>query len=360
MHDVPLVTAGRAHTYHIFVGNGLMHQISNLLEVDRYSTLFIITDEVVERLWLPKLQQQLPKPSTSIALPAGEQSKNIDNVERIWSSMSKAGCDRKSLVLILGGGVIGDIGAFAASTYMRGVPFVHIPTTLLAQVDSSIGGKTGFDFDDLKNLIGTFAQPEAVVVDTDTLSTLPKREFTAGFAEMLKHGLVYDASYFEKLAQKPPTEYDIRELTDLITRSIHIKTDIVQSDEKESGERKLINFGHTVGHAVEALSWESSHPLLHGEAVAIGMVVETALSCRKGLLKRSDEQRIIEAIQSAGLPIQVPHVSLKDLREKMNSDKKNEQGIILLTLLEDIGKATYNQTVAEPLLVETIKNHMEP
>jgi 3-dehydroquinate synthase len=358
MQEVRLDLPGQAHSYSIYVGSGLLGQVPTLVKPDDYSSVFIVTDEHVAEQWLPKLEAVLPE-STSCVLSAGEQAKHIDTIEQIWSAMRQAGCDRKSLVIILGGGVLGDMAGFAASTYMRGVAFVHIPTTIVAQVDSSAGGKTGFDFDDLKNLIGTFAQPSAVVVDTDTLATLPERELVAGFAEMFKHGLIRDAAYFDALSQKPPQDYTPAQLADFITRSARIKATIVTSDERESGERKVVNFGHTVGHAVEALSWETEHQLLHGEAVAIGMVVEAELSQRKGYLPAEDVRRIRDVLSAAGLPIAIPQFPIEKLLEKMALDKKNERGRVLFTLLEHIGAAVYNQIVEDDALRRALIDNME-
>ncbi len=358
MQDILLTEPAQQHAYHIFVGTGLLQQSADLLKADQYSNVFVVTDEHTEQLLLPKLQQAL-QVHAHTSLPAGEQTKNIDTVQRIWRAMIEADCDRDSLVIILGGGVTGDMGAFAASTYMRGIAYAHIPTTLLAQVDSSIGGKTGFDFDEIKNLVGTISPPVAVLIDTETLSSLPRRELVAGFAEMLKHGLIKDAAYFDALAQKPPQDYSPTELADLIAASIRIKTAIVESDEKEAGGRKIVNFGHTVGHAIEALSWETDHPLLHGEAIAIGMVIESELSRQKGFISDEDIQHIKHVFEGAGLPTISPHCQLEALWQKMRHDKKNEHGIVLFDLLERVGKAVYNQTVDDKVVSQVISQNME-
>jgi 3-dehydroquinate synthase len=359
MQDIPLTVPGQENTYHILVGNGTLAQAAIHLRTDQYSKIVVVSDPNVERMWLPKLTQSLQKIDGQVILPAGEPGKNLGSVMRIWSAMREAGCDRKSLVVILGGGVAGDIAAFAASTYMRGVAFAQIPTTLVGQVDSSIGGKTAIDFDNLKNLIGSFAQPTSVLVDTNTLSTLPNRDIIAGFAEMFKHALIRDADYFNKLAEKPPMDFNPDELVNLIATSIKIKADIVSKDVREAGERKLVNFGHTVGHAVEALSWETDRPLLHGEAIAMGMVVEAELSVKKKYISQEDFNHIKHVFSLAGLPIVLPPLSLDRLRDKMRRDKKNERGITLFTLLEHIGKGTYNQTVDEFVVDEIITKNME-
>ncbi len=360
MQDITLAIPGHELSYHIIVGSNLLLRANEFLQTDKYSKIFVITDEHVADQWLPKLQQVLAKIDGSLIVPAGESAKQLPNVERIWTAMHEAGCDRKSLVIILGGGVVGDIAAFAASTYMRGVAFAQIPTTLVAQVDSSVGGKTGFDFNELKNFIGTFAQPTAVLIDTGTLATLPPRELIAGFAEMYKHGLIQDAGYFDKLAQKLPLQYSADELADLISASIHIKADIVARDERETGERKLVNFGHTVGHAIEALSWNTDNPLLHGEAIAIGMAIEADLSVQIGYISANDAQRIKQILSAAGLPVFAPHYPMDQLFAKMRDDKKNENQVIMFTLLAQIGHAVYNQSLDDAVIATTITSNMEP
>lgn len=358
MQEVLLELPGKSYGYSIYVGSGLLDRAQELVKPDNYSSTFVVTDENVAERWLPKLQNVIPEASTYV-LPPGEKAKRIESVEKIWTAMRMAGCDRKSVVVILGGGVLGDLVGFAASTYMRGVAFVHIPTTLVAQADSSVGGKTGFDFDGLKNLVGSFAQPSAVIVDTGTLATLPERELIAGFSEMIKHGLIRDASYFNALSQKPPKNYTAAQLADFIAKSAHIKAAIIMNDEREVGERKVVNFGHTVGHAVEAQSWETDKPLLHGEAIAIGMVVETELSHRKGYISEADVQRVRQVLFSAGLPTTIPSLPIDKILEKIALDKKNERGRTLFTLLERIGQAVYNQIVEDDMLKRVLMENME-
>jgi 3-dehydroquinate synthase len=360
MHNIELVISGQEHRYSILIGTGLLEQLGLHIDLQQFSKVFVVTDRNMKQDWLPRLEAHLPEGHDFIVLPTGEQAKSLETVKTIWTAMVKAKCDRSSLVVILGGGVVGDMGAFAASTYMRGVPFVQIPSTLLAQVDSSIGGKTGFDFEGLKNFIGTFAQPIAVVIDTNLLETLPERELTAGFAEMFKHGLIKDVHYFQALGRKKPTAYSKDELADLISTSTRIKAAIVEQDENEIGDRKLLNFGHTVGHAVEALSWQSDYPLLHGEAVAIGMVVEADISREKGFLLDSDVVMITEALRAAGLPVHVPHLPAEYILEKMYRDKKNEHGHINCTLLGSIGAGLFNQVVEPVMIIRALGRHMEP
>jgi 3-dehydroquinate synthase len=281
-----------------------------------------------------------------IAVSSGEQAKQIETVQSIWKALHKNGCDRKSLLINLGGGAICDVGGFAASTFMRGIDFMNIPTTLLAQVDASMGGKTGIDFEGVKNLVGTFSRPIKTIIDVDLLKTLPAREFIAGFAEIIKHGLIADVEYFRMVTSKHPLQFTRSEMIKIIARSREIKSAIVTSDPKEKGARKLLNFGHTVGHAIESLSLDTERPLLHGEAVAIGMVAEAEISESVGYICSADVELIRRVIEHAGLPTSVRNFSTKDIERKMRSDKKNEGGVINFTLLKKIGKAVINQTTA--------------
>jgi len=340
--------------YTIHVSDNAIEEIGSLYDFAAYSKVFIVTDSVVGPLLLDKLIAALPVTADSITLPIGDGQKSIKSIETIWTAMHAAGCDRKSLVINLGGGVIGDLGGFAAATYMRGVDFLNVPTTLLAQVDSSVGGKTGFNFDGIKNLVGTFDQPIGVVIDTGTLTTLPKREFLSGFAEIIKHGLVSDKAYFEQATAKLPLEFSQDELADIISRSCEIKAEVVEHDETETGARKLMNFGHTVGHAIEALSLGAEQPLLHGEAVSIGMVAEAAISQQLGMLAESEFHEIEQALSNAGLPIKMNDSSVDKLLEKMRSDKKNDSGNINFTLLKGIGSAVYDQRVEQSAIIEAL------
>lgn len=340
----------------ISIGGNLMGKIGSLYDLSTYSKIFIITDQNVEPLFLKKVIATLQVETVSIILPAGENEKHIESIQKIWMAMHDAQCDRKSLVINLGGGVIGDIGGFAASTYMRGIDFLNIPTTLLAQVDASIGGKTGIDFSGIKNLVGTFNQPVGVIIDTQTLATLPNREFLSGFAEIIKHGLIKNKKYFEKVTAKHPLKFTQDEMIDIITESCEIKANIVQSDETEINIRKTLNFGHTIGHAIESLSLDTSTPLLHGEAISIGILAEAKISHLINILSISDLQRIEQALITAELPISSPSIKIDEVLKKMKSDKKNERGQINFTLLRGIGDALYNQNVSEPVIIKAMEN----
>ena len=337
----------------IYIGSGTIEKIGTLYDLKRYSKIFVVSDKSVKPL-LNKLLAALPPSTTSVILPVGEKQKSIRTIQKIWTAMHDAGCDRQSLVINLGGGVVGDMGGFAASTYMRGVEFLNVPTSLLAQVDASVGGKTGFNFDGIKNLIGTFDQPIGVLVDLEALADLPDREFISGFGEIIKHGLIWDKDHFMNATSKPPRKFTQKELTDIITQSIQIKTEIMQGDETEGGIRKLLNYGHTIGHAVEALSLETNKPLLHGEAVSIGMRAEALIAERQGLLARSDRKLIERALIKAGLPT-TDSASAVSILGKMQSDKKNRSGELNFTLPDGIGRALYDQKVPSSLLRDVLK-----
>jgi 3-dehydroquinate synthase len=346
--------ATKQREYPIFVDSQLIEKIDSLFDFSRYSKLFIITDETVAPLFLDKPQNSLPKKAEVIILPSGESAKDIEQLRKIWEKMIDAQLDRKSLVINLGGGVIGDIGGFAASTYMRGIDFINIPTTLLSQVDESVGGKTMIDFHGIKNVVGTFYQPSAVIIDVETLQTLPERQLLNGFAEIIKHGLIKDKAYFELVTNKKPIDFSEEELVEIITGSNEIKAEIVQKDEKELGIRKLVNYGHTIGHAVEALSLETEKPLLHGEAISIGMVAENKIAVDIGLLSKSDAEQIKSSLENAGLPVEMPEFKTDDIVEKMKLDKKNAHGKINFTLLKTIGEAIIDQTVSEDIIKKAL------
>lgn len=351
---VDLPQSKRQRGYRILVGAGLLGKVGTLYDLEHYSRVFVLTDETVGPLLLGDLLATLPEGTASLVLPAGEQHKTVDSMQRIWEALHEAGCDRKSLLINLGGGVIGDMGGFAASTYMRGIDFLNLPTTLLAQADASVGGKTGFNFAGIKNLIGTFNQPVGVIMDTGILSSLPEREFTAGFGEIIKHGAILDRSHFEKATAKPPSEFTEEELAGIIAESCRIKASLVSEDETEGSSRKVLNFGHTVGHAIEALSHDTDQPLLHGEAVSIGMVAEGLIAQAYGLLAQDDLEQLRQALQNAGLPVTASGFATEDVLKKMRSDKKNDSGELNFTLIKDIGQAVYDQKVPLKMVTEAI------
>jgi len=329
------------HPYDIHIGSGLLDRLGDFARPLRPSRLLVVTDVRVGALYGSRARAALHPvaPTTVFELAGGETGKDMHAVEAVLDALLAAGADRKSVVIALGGGVIGDIAGFAAAIYMRGVRFVQVPTTLLAQVDSSVGGKTGVNHARGKNLIGAFHQPEGVVADTDTLRTLPPRELSAGLAEVLKHGLLADAEYFARAARDLPRllACDEGPLAEAIARSCEIKAGIVARDEKESGERALLNFGHTFGHAIEALT--GYERWLHGEAVGCGMCLAADLSRRLGLISRAEVDTIEKAVSAAGLPVRIEGLSRVAALESMRGDKKAEAGEIRFIVLERIGRA---------------------
>lgn len=345
--------------YPIFIGNGLFSQISVIFNLKKYSSIFIVTDSITGPLFAEKLIKATTVKTSLITVEPGEKYKNIEIVQEIWNKILLSGGDRKSLVINLGGGVITDMGGFASSTYMRGVDFIQIPTTLLSMVDASVGGKVGIDFAGIKNLIGSFNQPVGVLIDTAALETLPDREFNAGFAEIIKHGLIYDKKYFDFVTAKEPKKFSDQEIIEIIFKSCQIKSDIVSVDEKEGSTRKLLNFGHTIGHAIESLSLETNNPLLHGEAISIGMIIEAKISQLVGNITESEYQQIKKVFVNTNLPVEYKNIDINAVLEKIKKDKKSESGQIQWTLLENIGKAIINQHVSETQIESAFKQVYE-
>lgn len=354
MKHIRITIKETTRPYDIIIGSNLIEKIKTLADLSDKTQIVLITDKHLWRSWQTLLINALPPKTPAIILDPGEKTKNIQTVQSIWNKLIETGCDRKSLVINVGGGVLCDMGGFAASTYMRGIDFINIPTTLLSQVDASVGGKTGIDFGGIKNLIGNFTQPKAVIIDVKTLKTLPDREYIAGFAEIIKHGLIKDKAYFEKVTSKKPRDYTEDELIEIIKKSCEIKAAVVQSDEKEIDKRKLLNFGHTIGHAVESLSLETDYPLLHGEAVSIGMVAEATIANKINLLTKEETNKIKTSLKDAGLLIKIPNYSVDKIIKKMKSDKKNVGGKINFTLLKQIGNGIINQSIPEEVLKITL------
>jgi len=342
----------------ITIGHNILGEISKRFPLDKYSQIALLTDINTREHWASILKKKIGRKVVQIVVPSGENSKNLGQVGEIWKQMIENDLDRHSLLINLGGGVICDMGGFAASTFMRGLDFLNIPTTLLAQVDASIGGKTGFNFSGIKNLIGTFNQPIGVIIDIQTLASLPQREFLSGFAEIIKHGLIKNKNYFERVTSKHPSQFTQDELVSIIAESCKIKINIVRVDEKEQNTRKVLNFGHTIGHAVESLNLETTTPLLHGEAISIGMLTEATISHIAGLLSASDLQQIRKALINAELPTSITNATEAKILQKIRLDKKNEKGKVNFTLLKNIGTALYNQNVPETVVVEGINQNL--
>ena len=294
----------------------------------------IITDEHVDHLYARRIATQLAGAEIFV-ISAGEAAKTRDTWAKVTDDMLAAGLSRDTLIVAVGGGVVGDLAGFVASTYMRGIPFVQIPTTLLAMIDASVGGKTGVDTPAGKNLVGAFHQPSLVIADPTVLATLPANHFRAGLAEALKHGVIADAGYFERIAaSRESTARDERTLTGLIAESVRIKASVVARDERESGLRKVLNFGHTIGHAIESVS---NYKLLHGEAVAIGMSLESVLAERLGVAKTGTSDAIRDALNGIGLPTMFPALDRDAVLAATKSDKKARAGRVEYALPSRVG-----------------------
>lgn len=330
-------------------------QLVNFIEKNNYTRFFILTDEHTSKHCLPLLQSKFTDAHQYdiIEINAGEESKNIDFCCGIWKMLIDFAADRHSLMINLGGGVIGDMGGFAASTYKRGIDFVQVPTTLLSQVDASVGGKTGIDFDNLKNIIGTFTSPKAVFIEHAFLITLPERQILSGYAEMLKHGLIADAAYWHELKA-----YDKNvglPSAELVYKSVVIKNKVVVADPFEKGYRKCLNFGHTIGHAVETYSLQNDeNHLTHGEAVAIGMICEAWLSHKKAGLTADELEDITTVLSQL-----YPKYHLEDschsvLHSLMKADKKNQGDSINCTLLHKIGECSIDHICTEEELCDSL------
>ena len=287
-----------------------------------------------------------------ITVPAGETAKSLKNVQRCYDQLAAHRLERKSFVVALGGGVVGDLAGFVAATYLRGVPFVQVPTTLLAQVDSSVGGKVGVNLDAGKNLVGAFYQPRLVLCDLDTLKTLPPRELRAGLAEVIKYGIIYDAPLFARLERDLPKllRLDRAALAEVVARCCEIKAEVVSQDETESGLRAILNFGHTIAHALEAISRYGKY--LHGEAISIGQVAAAELSAALAGLPQADAERIADLFRRAGLPtsVQLNAREMKNLFAAMRLDKKVSGGEIKFVLAKKIGQVVWGQSVPEELI----------
>jgi 3-dehydroquinate synthase len=343
--------------YPILIGAGLLGSVELLQEHATGTRLLVVTDETVAPLWLPRLEQGFAGRSFArCVLPGGEQQKTLGTLATVIDALVAARVNRDGLVLALGGGVVGDITGFAAATYQRGIAFVQLPTTLLAQVDSSVGGKTGVNHSGGKNLVGAFHQPSAVITDTDTLGTLPDRELRAGFAEIVKAALVADATFYSWLEDHADgvLARDPAALEHAIRRACEIKAAIVAEDEREVGRRMVLNLGHSFAHAIEAGAGYGR--VLHGEAVAAGLVLAAELSARMGLLPGADAMRVRELLLRAGLPVDPPRLGRARMLELMGMDKKVADGMLRLVLLDGIGAPTisadYPADVLDALLAE--------
>ncbi|HSP40187.1 MAG TPA: 3-dehydroquinate synthase [Gillisia sp.] len=341
----------------VFYSEKAYDELNSFLKHHSPSSIFIIVDSNTRELCLPIV---LPLLETSarievIEMDAGEEYKNIETCTGIWKVLSELDADRKSLILNLGGGVVTDLGGFVASTFKRGIAYINMPTTLLAMVDASVGGKTGVDLDNLKNQVGVITQPEMVLIDIQFLSTLPAAEMRSGLAEILKHGLIASRSYWLKASKLNDLTLD--DLDDLIRESVNIKTDVVTRDPREENIRKTLNFGHTFGHAIESyfLTHPEKNKLLHGEAVAAGMIIACYLSTQILKFPQRDAEDITEILFDLFPSIDLEENDFPSILELLKYDKKNAHGIIYFVLLKNIGECEFGCKIPETLLTEGLR-----
>ncbi len=336
----------------IIIGDGIINQLEHYFDFSGYSAVVLITDSGVKRLYgqsVTKALEATGKKVSLFTLPLGERAKSLSTVERGYRFLLENNIDRKGLICALGGGVVGDVGGYIASTYLRGIDYIQLPTTLLAQVDSSIGGKVGVNFSGKKNMVGSFYQPSAIIGDVALLKSLPPAERRNGLAEVIKYGLAMDEELFRILDQKEGKEFNTAELKDIVMRCCRLKAGIVEVDETErSGQRAILNFGHTVGHALEAAT--KFHTLSHGEAVAIGMVAAVRISQQVGMLDQSDVPSIESLLLKFGLPTYCRGVNPDDLITAIRFDKKTTLGQTGWVLLKGMGKGVINQPVDEAVV----------
>ena len=341
------------NSYDIVIERGVLASLGQrCLTVGLKGMAAVISNPTVAALYGATVQGSLVAAGFTVVhieIPDGEEYKNSTTLNQVYDALLTSGVDRSSFIVALGGGVVGDVAGYAAATWMRGIPFVQVPTTLLAQVDSSVGGKTGIDHPKGKNLIGAFYQPRLVLIDVNTLATLDQRQFSAGLAEVIKYGVVIDHSFFEFVEKNSAAilAKDPCFLIEIILRSCQIKAQVVELDEKEAGLRAILNYGHTFGHAFESIS--GYHFLVHGEAVAIGMVLATKVSVAKSLCSEEEFSRIYALIVKCGLPVEIPSYDRQQLIDAVAADKKSKGGNINFICNQGIGMYAMSQHTPEEL-----------
>ena len=344
----------KAVSYPVHFQDLAYKELSNLINVNNYSSIFILVDENTLEHCYPKFIPNLDtnRPIEVIEIESGEINKNLETCIGVWNAITELGADRKSLLITLGGGVITDLGGFVASCFKRGIDFVNIPTTLLSMVDASVGGKTGVDLGVLKNQIGLFANPQMVIVDTNYLTTVTDREIKSGTAEIIKYGITYDTNLLNEIKT-----YNQLDITDLIYRSIEIKNEVVLKDPKEKNLRKILNFGHTLGHAIESfyLESEDKENLTHGEAIAIGMVCESYMSSKLLGFPSEKVNEVKEIILAIYNRVQLLKEDFSAIMELLKHDKKNVNGQVNFVLLNDYEDYKLDCKVSEELIIESME-----
>lgn len=341
--------------YDVYV-NENWDQLQEVINRKRYSMIGVLVDENIKADCHPKFIKHIDSTDhVLIEIKSGEKNKNLESCQFIWNALLTHGFDRHSLLINLGGGVIGDMGGFCASTFMRGIDFIQVPTTLLSQVDASVGGKLGIDFQDYKNLIGLIKDPIAVWIDDEFLQTLPARQLRSGYAEIIKHALIQDRQMWEEIML-------IKDLSTIdwgpiINRSVQIKRDVVTRDKYEGGLRKILNFGHTLGHAIESENLHQEDFLLHGEAIAIGMITEAFIS--KEMLSLSDEDYLdIKTYILEIYPHYASHLrNTENILDKILKDKKNRRGVVNFSLLNDLGDCTFDIVPEESTIIKSLEDY---
>ena len=330
-----------------------LQSLKTFIQERNYSKIFVLVDRNTNDNCMPVVQPILAELGNYevIEVDPGEENKNIDFCIGVWKTMLDFGADRHSLLINLGGGVVTDMGGFAASTFKRGIDFIQIPTTLLSQVDASVGGKTGIDLDNYKNIIGTFTQPQAVFIASVFLKTLERRQLVSGFAEVIKHGLIFDGAYYNKVKN-----LDVSAITtEHVRHSVGVKNTVITQDPTEKGLRKILNFGHTIGHAIEGYSLlHDEHSLLHGEAIAVGMICEGYLSHKLNGLSLEELEDLITTFRKNFADYQFDDSIDHELLSLMNNDKKNHSNQIGFALLNKIGSCDYDIFVTEDLIIESL------
>jgi len=357
MHNKIPVEIKATKSWSIIIGAGIISNLSDFFDFSEYSSIILLADVTTEELYGRQVAEALKatgKRTLIFTVPVGEGAKSLKETERGYKFLMDNNVGRKALLCVLGGGVVGDVGGYIAATYLRGIDYIQLPTTLLAQVDSSIGGKVGVNFGGKKNMVGGFYQPRAIISDTALLQSLPVKEMQNGIAEVIKYGLAMDKELFNNLAQRERMDFTTHELSDIVKRCAYLKVRIVEQDETEhSGLRAILNFGHTVGHAIEAVA--RLEGLSHGEAIAIGMMAAAKISELRDMLDEKSVGQIEKVITGFGLPTRCPEMMPDELLEAIHFDKKATQGQVRWVLLNGIGQGVVNCIVEE----EVVKKALE-
>jgi 3-dehydroquinate synthase len=345
-------------SYEIVIGHDLLSRLGLRTKEFRPSKVAVISNETVFPLYKDSVLASMKESDISpevILMPDGEEYKGLEWANNIYGKLLEARFDRSSMIIALGGGVVGDLAGFVAATYMRGIRYIQVPTTLLSQVDSSVGGKTGVNHPLGKNMIGAFYQPSLVLIDVDTLKTLPEKEFLAGMAEVIKYGVIEDGEFFKFLKENKDNILSLGEsITHIVRRSCEIKADVVSKDEREAGLRAILNFGHTIGHSIETVTEYKEY--LHGEAIAIGMRYAADLAVRMGMFEKASAAEVKSLIESYRLPAQLPKgINLSDMMKAMQVDKKAQAGRLRFILPDSIGKVSIVDDVDEGLIREVLE-----